>query len=90
MANKDLRDWIEEIETAGEMHKISGAEPTEDIGGIVDIVQRKMGNPALMFDNIPGFPKGHRVLSNLVTSTPRINLALGPVSYTHLTLPTKA
>ena len=46
MANKDLRDWISEIEAAGELHKISGAEPKEDIGGIVDIVQRKMGNPA--------------------------------------------
>ena len=37
MANKDLRNWIDEIQNSGELHKISGAEPKEDIGGIVDI-----------------------------------------------------
>ena len=26
---------------------------------IVDIYQRRMGNPAVMFDEIPGFPRGH-------------------------------
>jgi UbiD family decarboxylase len=77
LANKDLRNWIAELEAAGELHTISGADPKDDIGGIVDIVQRKMGDPALMFDDIPGFPKGHRVMSNLLTSTPRINIALG-------------
>lgn len=77
MANKDLRDWMSAIEAAGELHKISGANLEEDIGGIVDIVQRKMGTPAVLFDDIPGFPKGHRVMANLLTSVPRINVALG-------------
>jgi 4-hydroxy-3-polyprenylbenzoate decarboxylase len=36
-----------------------------------------MGNPAVMFDEIPGYPKGYRVLANLLTSTRRINLTLG-------------
>src|SRR5262249_47609883 len=52
-------------------------EPKEEIGAFVDIYQRKMGNPALMFDEIPGFPKGHRVIANILTSVPRINVALG-------------
>ncbi len=77
MANKDLRNWIAEIEAAGELQTISGAEKGEEIGGIVDIVQRRMGNPAVMFDDIPGFPKGFRVMANLLTSLPRINIALG-------------
>ncbi len=55
MANKDLRDWIKEIERAGELKVIKGAEPQEEIGGFVDIYQRRMGNPALMFEEIPGF-----------------------------------
>ena len=29
-----------------------------------------------MFDDIPGFPKGNRVLANILTSVPRINIAL--------------
>ncbi|MGE3710761.1 MAG: hypothetical protein AB7G35_13900, partial [Hyphomicrobiaceae bacterium] len=77
MANKDLRSWIAEIETAGEVKTIKGAEPKEEIGGLVDIYMRKMGNPALMFDEIPGYPKGHRVLANILTSVPRCALALG-------------
>ena len=78
MPNKDLRDWIESVKAAGELKLIKGAEPKEEIGGIVDIYMRKMGNPAVMFDEVPGFPKGHRVIANILTSVPRINVALGP------------
>src|SRR5262245_10978253 len=77
MANKDLRDWIDGVRDAGELKVIKGAEPKEEIGGIVDIYQRKMGTPAVMFDEVPGFPKGHRVIANILTSVPRINVALG-------------
>ena len=77
MANKDLRDWVAAVEAYGEMKLIKGAEPREEIGGIVDLYQRQMGNPAVIFDEMPGFPKGSRVLANILTSTPRINIALG-------------
>src|SRR5260370_831780 len=77
MANRDLRDWIEGVRAAGELKVITGAEPKEEIGGIVDIYMRKMGNPAVLFDDVPGFPKGHRVIANSLTSIPRVNLALG-------------
>src|SRR5262249_51213949 len=70
MATKDLRDWIGGIAAAGELKVITGAEPREEIGGIVDIYMRRMGNPAVMFDEVPGFPKGHRVIANILTSIP--------------------
>src|SRR5260370_17801600 len=65
------------MEAAGQLKIFRGAEPKQEIGGILDIYQRKMGNPAVMFDEVPGFPKGHRVLANILTSVPRINIALG-------------
>src|ERR1700731_5163754 len=77
MPNKDLRDWMRAVEAAGQLKTIKGAETKEEIGGFVDIYQRKMGNPALLFDEVPGFPKGHRVIANILTSVPRINVALG-------------
>ena len=77
MENKDLRNWLEGVEAIGELQTITGVEHHEEIGGLVDIFQRKMGNPAVMFDEVPGFPKGHRVLANVLTSVPRINVALG-------------
>ena len=36
MANKDLRNFLDEIEKIGELKNITGAETEEDIGGIVD------------------------------------------------------
>jgi len=77
MANKDLRSFVDAAREAGELKRIKGAEPKEEIGGIVDIYQRRMGNPAVMFEEVPGFPKGSRVLANILTSVPRINIALG-------------
>ena len=82
MPNKDLRDWIKEPESNGQLQHVSGADHHEEIGAIVDIHMHKMTNPAVMFDEIPGFPKENRVLANILTSVPRINLALGkPVGH---------
>ncbi len=59
------------------MQEISGAEREQEIGGIVDLYMRKMGNRAVLFDDIPGYPRGHRILANILTSVRRINLTLG-------------
>ena len=45
MANPDLRDWLAQMEAAGEVQKVSGAERMEEIGGIVDIYQRRPTAP---------------------------------------------
>ena len=76
MANKDLRDWITDLEANDQLQLVTGADREEEIGAIVDIYMRQMTNPAVMFDDIPGYPKGYRVLANILTSVPRINLAL--------------
>lgn len=87
MANKDLRDWIKELDEAGQLQHVSGAEREEEIGAIVDIHMRKMTNPAVLFDDVPGYPKGYRVLANILTSVPRINIALGkPVDTSEIEL----
>jgi 4-hydroxy-3-polyprenylbenzoate decarboxylase len=77
LANKDLRAWIADIEAAGELRTVTGAEREEEIGAIVDIHMRKMSNPAVLFDEVPGYAKGYRVLANILTSVRRINIALG-------------
>ena len=77
MANPDLRDWIAQMEAAGELQKVSGADRKEEIGGIVDIYQRQTDRPALLFDDIPGYPKGYRVAANILTGVKRIALTFG-------------
>ncbi len=76
-SKQDLRAWLEELRAAGEVQEISGAERETEIGGIVDLYMRKMGNQAVLFDDIPGYPRGHRILANILTSVRRINLTLG-------------
>ena len=58
---QDLRAWIAQLRAAGEVEDIKGAEREREIGGIVDIYQRRIGNKAVLFDDIPGFPRGHRI-----------------------------
>src|SRR6266567_2817439 len=74
---QDLRAWIDALRAAGELTEISGAERESEIGGIVDLYMRKMGNRAVLFDDVPGYPRGHRILANILTSVRRINLTLG-------------
>ena len=35
---QDLRSWIDQMEAAGEILRIDGAEREEEIGGIVEIL----------------------------------------------------
>src|SRR5580658_5161987 len=67
---QDLRAWIAQLRAAGELQDISGAEREKEIGGIVDIYQRRIGNKAVLFDEVLGFPRGHRILANILTSIP--------------------
>src|SRR5262249_8967379 len=76
-SRQDLRNWLEALRAAGEVQEIRGAEREVEIGGIVDLYMRKMGNPAVLFDEIQGYPRGHRILANILTSVRRINLTLG-------------
>jgi UbiD family decarboxylase len=72
----DLREWIERIDALGELSRIDGADPASEIGGLTDLFQWDMGNPALLFDRIEGFSVGFRVLSNVLTSISRVALSL--------------
>src|SRR3981081_2807392 len=73
---QDLRTWLGQIEAAGELQVIKGADREEEIGGIVDFYQRQTGNQAVLFDDVPGYASGYRVLANILTSVRRIKLTL--------------
>src|SRR3977135_4349402 len=74
---QDLRACLAQMDAAGELKSIKGAEREQEIGGIVDIYQRTHGSPAVMFDDIPGYPAGYRVVANILTKVRRINLTIG-------------
>src|SRR5574340_626629 len=78
MAHKDLREWIEIMERDGELRKINGADWNLEMSGITEMLYRegKRPVPALLFDDIPGYPKGHRALFGFMSSPRRFSKAL--------------
>ncbi|MFE6664939.1 UbiD family decarboxylase [Streptomyces sp. NPDC057697] len=78
-AFRDLRQYIDhmvQILGKDEILRINGADRDLDIGGITELMAEKEG-PALMFDNIPGYPAGHRVFTNFMGTAARTAVALG-------------
>jgi len=59
-----LREWMDQVERMGELLRIDGADCEEEIGALTDILQHDDHAPAVLFDAIPGYPKGFRVLCN--------------------------
>ena len=100
-AYRDLREWMEKADAAGNLRHVEGASWEADIGNITEMLHHSFPAPAVMFDKVPGCDPGFRLLTNVLGSNDNIALALGlpaglskaelsagAVSYTHLTLPT--
>jgi len=79
MSHVDLRDWLEAIEKQGELEKVSGANWDLEMGAIAELVIRegKEPQPAILFDEVPGYPKGYRTLFAMISSPLRIAKTLG-------------
>ncbi|MGH8690557.1 MAG: UbiD family decarboxylase domain-containing protein, partial [Burkholderiales bacterium] len=73
----DLREAIERLERAGELRRIRGAGWNLEMGTLAEIVYREDAPPALLFEDIPGYPKGFRALSGATNSAKRLALLLG-------------
>ena len=60
----DLRDWLRRVEQLGELQTVRGANAEEDIGMATELLGRTRPSKATLFDEITGYRKGFRVLSN--------------------------
>ena len=75
--SRDLRDWIADVDRIGELKAINGADWDVEIGTITEMGHhRGERSHALLFDNIKGYPKGYRVVSNTMNTTKRLALTL--------------
>lgn len=75
----DLRDWLERVEAIGELHRITReVDPIEEMGAITYLVGKQAGAPALLFENIKGYPGRMGSLWNILSSSyNRVALTLG-------------
>jgi 4-hydroxy-3-polyprenylbenzoate decarboxylase len=72
----DLRDWIAEAEQLGELVRANVYSWQEDIGMAAELLQHDARAPAALFDDISGYPRGFRVLTNFFGGR-RQNMTLG-------------
>lgn len=72
----DLRGWMQQVSAMGELKSVQGASWERDIGMATEMLQHTDGSPAVVFEDIPGYPADYRVLTNLVGGR-RIHHTLG-------------
>jgi len=72
-----LRDFIDVVEGLGELRVARGAAAHLEVGAISELAQRRSDSPAVLFDDVQGYPSGYRVFVNSLGSASRMALALG-------------
>src|SRR5205085_8533838 len=76
IAYEDLREWLALAERMGEVRIVRGASWQEDIGLAAEAVLRAENGPCVVFEDVPGCPKGFRVLLNMFAGKRR-NMTFG-------------
>src|ERR1700749_1094866 len=76
IAYDDLREWLARADLLGEGPPLKGGSWQEDIGLAAEAILREENGPCVVFDDVPGSPKGFRVLLNMFAGTRR-NMTLG-------------
>ena len=73
----DLRLWIKEAEKMGEIRHVDGADWVHELGAITELASKMDPMPALLFDQIKGYPTGYRVITNTLASVRKVALTFG-------------
>jgi len=76
IAYSDLREWLAEAERLGEVRTVRNANWQEDIGLVAEAILRAENGPCVVFEDVEGCPKGHRLLLNMFAGRRR-NMTLG-------------
>jgi len=75
--HQDLREFLSRIERAGELLKIPGAHWHLEMGTLAESVNERPDAPAVLFEDVPEYPQGFRVLSGSTNSMRRLAITLG-------------
>ncbi|TMG73618.1 MAG: UbiD family decarboxylase [Betaproteobacteria bacterium] len=73
----DLREFLSRIERAGELLIIPGANWNLEMGTLAEAVNERPDAPAVLFEDVPEYPHGFRVLSGSTNSMKRLAITLG-------------
>src|SRR6202023_2468063 len=81
---RGLRGWLDTVDKLGELERVSGADWDVEMGAVTHMLTEKSRGqaPGILYDDVPGYPKGYRTLYGQLSSIKRIALTLGlPLDY---------
>jgi len=68
--SRDLREWLEEVEANDLLERIDAeVDWDEEMAAITYMRHRERDAPALLFENVRGYPDDYRVLFNMFSSS---------------------
>jgi UbiD family decarboxylase len=71
-----LKEWVETCRNTGDIVEVGGIHWDREMGVLAQLARRQHQGPAFLFDRIPDYEAGHRVLVNTLGSTRRLALTL--------------
>jgi UbiD family decarboxylase len=82
---RDTREWLARVSALGELRVVSGVDWESGIGEATEMLDHAEDSPAVLFDDVPGYPKGFRVLVNASGNPARqaVTLNLPPSEGNH-------
>ena len=83
VAYRDLREWLQAADALGELKGVRGVHWDREMGAMVDMCYRRASRraPALLFDDVPGYPPGYRCLYGMMASPRRFALTIGGLTW---------
>lgn len=72
----DLRDFLDVVDELGDLKKVDGAHWNLEIGMLSEANYKQTKSPMLLFDEIPDYPKGFRVITGASSSPRRLGITL--------------
>ena len=85
----DLRELLQRFEEMGEVEHVDGADWNLEVGAVSETVAAANPGhaPALLFDNIPGYPKGFRILAGGANALRHVAGGEAPCIESHVRAP---
>jgi 4-hydroxy-3-polyprenylbenzoate decarboxylase len=82
---RDTREWIEQVSRIGELRVVRGVDWQSGIAEVTEMLDHTDDSPCVVFDEIPGYPAGHRVIVNCNGTPARqaVTLGLSPDRASH-------
>jgi 4-hydroxy-3-polyprenylbenzoate decarboxylase len=73
----DLREYLSAVKEMGQLKVIDGADGELEIGALTGIIGARKNCPVLLFDGIKGYPRGWRLMTNMLNNAERQKLIHG-------------